>query len=667
MRLVLSRLARSSPRYPLSSTLAAAALGAGLARLTWAGEVELDGAHFSVLSWILLVVAVAVAERRVSSRWAFSVAAAATAAGVVAAWGVLSAAAAFGEPLSQEALRFQAWTPSVTSAALLMAVSSRLRLATGRTLRWGVGTAVIVLLLMTGHASDVARVFAVLAAGLVATVGRSAVPGADWRPTVQTRWRSVLASVLVVVASALALGTVMPNATGVLAWTGAVFDPVVAPIASALLIVSAVLVMRGRLTGILLGGAALAAVAVVSMIELVVRPILEGGIVWQGLTGAETEWQIVLLLSGGLPAMAALLLALGARKVIRRPAPVATPVDRRRLQDVLKASGDATFAHMATWAGNSLWFGEDGSAIAYRVRDGVAFTVGDPISDDPRPALRAFAEFCETRGWTPVFYSIHDEAASALHEDGWARTPVGTDAVIDVPDFSLSGRRRQDLRTAVNRADREGLSAVWTTYADSGAAVRAQVDALCAGWADEKVLPEMGFTLGGLAELTDPEVRLMLAIGADGRVQVVTSWLPRHRDGELIGWTLDVMRRDRDAMPGAMEFTIVSTVRRAAEEGLPIVGLSGTPLAAYEGHSVGWLSRRMSRLLEPSYGFASLERFKAKFGARHEPLWMSYPQPLHLPRIGPALLRTYVPTLRFTQVVTSALRVRAQGLASASR
>jgi lysylphosphatidylglycerol synthetase-like protein (DUF2156 family) len=648
---VLSRLIRSSLRYPLSLALVAAALGAGIARVTWAREVEFDGAHFSVLSWILLAVAVAAAERLVSSRWAFSVAAASTAAGVVAAWGVLSAAAALGEPLSQEALRYQAWTPSVTTAALLMAVSSRLRPAARWSLRWVVGTGVIALLLLAGHASDVARLFAVVAAVPIAAIGRSVTPGADWRPSVQTRWRSVLASVMVILASALALGSVVPNATGVLVWVGAVIHPIAGAAASMLLVVSAALIMRGRILGIALGGASLAAVAVTTTVELIVRPILDGGIVWQGLTGAETEWQAVLLLSGGLPAVAVLLLALGARKVVRQPAPPATPRDRDRLHAALQASGDSTFAHMATWAGNSLWFGEDGSAIAYRVRDGVAFTVGDPIAEDPRFALRAFAEFCESRGWTPVFYSIHDEAASALHAQGWGRVPVGTDAMIDVAGFTLSGRRRQDLRTAVNRADREGLSAVWTSYADSAPAVRAQVDTLCSAWADGKRLPEMGFTLGGLAELTDPDVRLMLAIGADGRVQVVTSWLPLQRDGEIVGWTLDVMRRDRRAMPGAMEFTIVSAVWRASEDGLQTIGLSGTPLAPHAGRQSGWLARRMSRLLEPSYGFASLERFKAKFGARHEPLWMSYPQPLQLPRIGPALLRTYAPTLRLIQVL----------------
>lgn len=658
MRLLLSRVLRESLRCPLSLTLLAAALGAGAAQLTWAREAEIDGLSFSILSWVLLIVSVSVAERLVSSRWAFSIAAATTAAGVVTAWAVLSAASGLGEPLSRDALEHQLWTPSVTSAALLIAVSARLRPANRRTLRWVVGTGVVALLLMAGQASDVARVFAVLAAGVAGAFGRAAVPGAGWRPSIETRWRSTLASVLVILASALLLGSVMPNATGPLAWTGSAVDPLLAPGGAVVLLVSALLTVRGRAVGVILGGVVLAAFAVLSIVDLIVRPVQDGGIVWQGVSGAEAEWQILLLLSGALPAVAVLILALGARKTIRRRPPEATPADRARLHEALAASGDGTFAHMATWAQNALWFGRDGSAVAYRVRDGVAFTVGDPISDDPGRALRSFAEFCESQGWTPVFYSVHDEAAAILQADGWARIPVGTDAVIDVEGFSLSGRRRQDLRTAVNRADREGLSAVWTSYAEVDPAMRAQIDALCTGWADDKRLPEMGFTLGGLPEMADPEVRLMLAVGADGGLQVVTSWLPRRREGRRTGWTLDVMRRSRHAMPGAMEFTIVSAVRRAADDGLSTIGLSGTPLAAHEGHRVGWLSRRVSRLLEPSYGFASLERFKGKFGARHEPLWMSYPQTLQLPRIGPALLRTYVPSLRLTHVVR-ALQVSA--------
>ncbi len=79
------------------------------------------------------------------------------------------------------------------------------------------------------------------------------------------------------------------------------------------------------------------------------------------------------------------------------------------------------------------------------------------------------------------------------------------------------------------------------------------------------------------------------------------------------------MRRAEAAMPGAMEFAIVSTIRQAEVDGIPTISLSGTPLAPHEGAVPGRLSRRVVRALEPAYGFASLERFKAKFGARAPP------------------------------------------------
>lgn len=651
MRAAVLRSLRALLRYPLALLLIAGALGAGVVRPAWAGEVEFDGAQFTVLSWVLLIGSVIAAERLIGSGWTLSIAAVTTAASVGLAWTVLSAGAMLGEPLSQEALEYQAWTPSVTTASLLMAVSGHLRPASRRSLRWIIGTGVVALLLTTGHASDVARAAAAVIGLAFGSLGRRRTPGADWRPSVQARWRGALASVLVVLASALVLVVIMPNATGILAWVGAAVDPVWAPAAAVLLAVSAVLILRGKIMGVLLGGAVLTTVAVTVLMELIVLPILDGSLDASGLGTADTEWQIVALLSGALPALAVLLLLFGAHAALRRSAPLPAPSDPDRLQSALRSMGEGTFAHMATWTGNSLWFGEDGAVVAYRVRDGVAFTVGDPIAARPGAAIRSFAAFCDAQGWTPVFYSVHDDAAERLHQAGWARIPIGTDAIVDLSDFTLTGKRRQDLRTAMNRAGREGLAFVWTSYRDLAPRVRAQVDALCARWADGKRLPEMGFTLGGLEELTDPEVRLMLAIGTDDRVHVVTSWLPRRRNGELVGWTLDVMRRDRQAMPGAMEFAIVSTIRQASEDGLQTLSLSGTPLAAHQGEETHWLARRASRLLEPAYGFASLERFKAKFETRVEPLWMCYPQPMQLGWIVPALLRTYLPSVRLVNAL----------------
>ena len=48
-------------------------------------------------------------------------------------------------------------------------------------------------------------------------------------------------------------------------------------------------------------------------------------------------------------------------------------------------------------------------------------------------------------------------------------------------------------------------------------------------------------------------------------------------------------------------------------------------------------------VLEPAYGFASLFRFKGKFRPRYRELTLAYRDPLHLPAIGAAVGRAYLP------------------------
>ena len=60
---------------------------------------------------------------------------------------------------------------------------------------------------------------------------------------------------------------------------------------------------------------------------------------------------------------------------------------------------------------------------------------------------------------------------------------------------------------------------------------RERIIALSEEWVSEKSLPEMGFTLGGVEQLNDPDVLLVLALDSEGHVHGVTSWLPVYRDG----------------------------------------------------------------------------------------------------------------------------------------
>jgi phosphatidylglycerol lysyltransferase len=341
------------------------------------------------------------------------------------------------------------------------------------------------------------------------------------------------------------------------------------------------------------------------------------------------------------------LILLTAVRLLR---PGAATGDAGRARALVAQHGDRALSFMATWTGNRYWFTPDGDAVvAYRVIGGVALTTGDPVGTPTArvAAVNGFTAWCEEQGWTPCWYSVTDEVSQALTSGGAHRLQVAAETWLPLGDLSFTGRRWQDVRTALNRAAREGVEARWLRWTSAPLDLRDQVARLSEDWLARKGLPEMGFTLGGLDEVADDDVRCLLAVDRAGRVHAFTSWLPAHRDGVLVGWTLDVMRRAAIASPGTMEFLIATAALTFQAEGVRWVSLSGAPLALPPGASDRTMLTRLlelaGRTLEPVYGFRSLLAFKAKFQPHYRPLWLVYPGPADLPRIARAVSAAYLP------------------------
>ncbi|WP_246846610.1 DUF2156 domain-containing protein [Humibacter ginsenosidimutans] len=354
--------------------------------------------------------------------------------------------------------------------------------------------------------------------------------------------------------------------------------------------------------------------------------------------------------------------------------------DARAAQRLVRRGGDA-LAYMTTWTGNRYWFDDADidaaadahpdaddrtprTAVAYRVINGIAITTGGPLGTPTchEATLRRFARFCDDHGWVPVFYSIDGDLSQAVQSMGWRSMVVAEEAVILPQLWSTAGKKWQDVRSSANRAQRAGIRAVWTRHSELSPAQQTQLMEISDEWISGKDLPEMGFTLGGLDELRDPEVRLMLAVDEGGRIEAVTSWMPRYRDDMVVGWTLDFMRRRTDSINGIMEFVIAASAEQMRDDGAIEMSLSGAPLAhAGAGESRGALDgilARLSTTLEPMYGFRSLLRFKRKFQPEFRPMLMAYPDSAALPRIGVAIARAYAPELSWADAARFARGAR---------
>ncbi|QIM15434.1 DUF2156 domain-containing protein [Leucobacter insecticola] len=365
-------------------------------------------------------------------------------------------------------------------------------------------------------------------------------------------------------------------------------------------------------------------------------------------------WQI----SGALiPLALAAVLIWQRRAFPPRPRSGDTAQTRKRAE-LLRLNG-TSLSWMAGWSGNQTFVTADRrNAVAFRAVGGFAITVSDPfgagdMSTGSRATIEEFIAYCDRVALQPVFYSIHDAAAQHLREAGWSTLTVAEETIFDPANFTLSGKRAQDLRTAVNRANRTGLRTRIASWSELPLRITTQITNISEEWVANKDLPELSFTLGGLDEMQEKDVLLAIVLDDEDSVLAVTSWLPFFSDGTIAGRTLDVMRRRGTVPNGTMEYLITSAIQHFAEEGLARVSLSGSPLAHTTDAADSTLDRLMqllSRGLEPAYGFRSLARFKAKFSANSEPMYLAYRDPLALPAIGLALGRCYLPTVSARQL-----------------
>ena len=317
------------------------------------------------------------------------------------------------------------------------------------------------------------------------------------------------------------------------------------------------------------------------------------------------------------------------------------------VKNELRAHGGGTLSWMTTWGGNS-YARTSGGIVAYQKRAGVAIVLADPLGP---PATRGdsvteFISMAERAGLIPCFFSASDATKESV-PSSWRNLVVADDTIVDLPGLEFTGKAWAAVRTSINRAGREEVTFRMTRLRDESWGVQQQLRAISEMWVGDKGLPEMGFTLGTLDEAMDPEVRLAIAVSTEGDVDGFLSWLPVYGgEGEVRGWTLDLMRRRDGGFGPVMEFLIGSSAKHFSDEGAAVLSLSGAPLAhdyPPDAGAIASLSDWLANMLEPVYGFGSLHRFKEKFHPRYETMYLLFRDESDLTRIGAGLTRAFLP------------------------
>lgn len=357
------------------------------------------------------------------------------------------------------------------------------------------------------------------------------------------------------------------------------------------------------------------------------------------------SWFIYLWVGNAFWILLAVRLYLG----FSRPVDPAQESDRDSARRLLESGTGDHLSFMTLWKSNRYFFHGD-SYVAYRVSNGIALTLGAPVGRD---ISAEFERFASEQGWAVAWYSVNAQFADAHPQ--LKRLQVAEEAVLNCESVEFKGKKFQNVRTARNKAEKEGVSTRWTTWEELDIASIARISALSEDWVSDKALPEMGFTLGGLEEMTVTGTRLLLAESADGTLHGVTSWMPVYENGAITGYVLDVIRRNEHGFKGVIELLISEAMLIAQSEGLAWISLSGAPLAG-QPDEPNWLDVALNRIgeeVEPLYGFRTLAASKRKFQPEEHPWYLCYHDELKLPSIALATMHAYLPDMKTKDAVSA--------------
>ncbi len=275
--------------------------------------------------------------------------------------------------------------------------------------------------------------------------------------------------------------------------------------------------------------------------------------------------------------------------------------------------------------------------VAYRAQWGSTLALADPVCAPGRRGALVDA-----------FLGAHPRAGFVQVSEGFARalatrhglyaTQLGVETTIELGGWSLAGRSKQALRTALNAAARRGITVSEGSSAEERATVSRE-------WlATRRVTDtEIAFLIRPMEAQALPCARTFCA-RRDGALLGFAMFDPIFDAGRVAGYVPNVSRSSAGFNQGIFYAVVTRAVERFREEGVGFVNLGLSPLALDarprrgESRMLRAVLRALYRHGEDLYRFQGIRFAKSRFRGREVPVFVAHRARLPL-RDGLALLR----------------------------
>ncbi|MEP6690269.1 MAG: bifunctional lysylphosphatidylglycerol flippase/synthetase MprF [Gemmatimonadaceae bacterium] len=323
-----------------------------------------------------------------------------------------------------------------------------------------------------------------------------------------------------------------------------------------------------------------------------------------------------------------LMVFAGARllRPARGQAPRPSAEDIAATAPIVAAYPEAA-AHLAFLGDKSLMFNEARTGfVMYGVAGRSWVSLGDPVAPAGEVEALAlqFMKHVDGHGGWPVFYKVGREHLSKYLDFGLSVVKIGEEARVRLPEFSLEGPNRRNLRRVWRKVVDDGC-AFEVVEVPAVPAILGEIRAISDEWLEEKKAREKSFSLGYFDEDYVKQYPVALVRRAGKIIAFANVW-PSGNKEEL---EVDLMRFARDAPPGVMRYLLAEMMLWGRREGWQWFNMGMAPLSGLKTTSVAplfyQLGTAVHRYGERFYNFQGIRNFKEWFYPEWEPKYIVSP------------------------------------------
>ena len=259
--------------------------------------------------------------------------------------------------------------------------------------------------------------------------------------------------------------------------------------------------------------------------------------------------------------------------------------------------------------------------------------LGTPCGPDAAVsrAILDFRRYADSQDRRPLFYEVLEPDLSLFHDHGFDLFKLGELAIVPLAEFSLAGKRWEDLRQAVNRSTKENLT-FELVQPPFDTVLLADVERVSDAWLADKGGSEKGYSLGRFdADYLGWSPLALVRRGDE--LLAFANVLPAYGPNGTA--SVDLMRHIPGAPRSTMDFLFARVMQWAQDSGYAQFSLGMAPLSNVGANPYARINERLASLAfrygNSRYNYQGVRRYKDKFKPEWTGSYLAYPRGMWVP------------------------------------